>query len=513
MLELIEWIGQAPFPGRPWLMVGKGPTFDRRDEFDLGEYNVVAINHVIDVIDADVAHIIDINVVDDCSERIRVGAEWLLMPRVPHERSRPGTRTLEQWFDDLPVLREYEERGRLVWYNGITATPAPGSPVIDTGTFSSEAVLRILGRMGARTVRSLGIDGGRSYSAAFRGLEGSTLLENGAEGYDVQFAALDRIAEEYGIDYRSLVEPLRIFVGTDTSQIVAFRVLEYSIRKSATIPVEIVPMFGVDMPVPRNPANRSRTGFSFSRFKIPELCGYSGRGVYMDADMLVFGDVAELATMEFGDRKLLMSDPEPTSLWEGHESTSIGPAKAAVMLLDCARLPWKVDEIVAGLDDGRYTYEDLMTRMCVVDPDEVAAAIPGEWNDLERYTPGVTRLIHYTVVPIQPWKNDENPLADLWMSWYQEAVEAGAVPPAEVEELIRAGLVKQSLRAALRRAPSRRSILTNASLDLITAKERVAELEAQLDAMKRSTSWRIGQAVTRALRTPIDYVRRKRAGS
>ena len=38
----------------------------------------------------------------------------------------------------------------------------------------------------------------------------------------------------------------------------------------------------------------SRTGFSFSRFRIPQLCNWTGRGIYLDADMLVFTDIARL---------------------------------------------------------------------------------------------------------------------------------------------------------------------------------------------------------------------------
>jgi hypothetical protein len=38
-------------------------------------------------------------------------------------------------------------------------------------------------------------------------------------------------------------EPLRIFIGTDESQVVAHQVLAYSIRKHASVPVEIRPIF------------------------------------------------------------------------------------------------------------------------------------------------------------------------------------------------------------------------------------------------------------------------------
>jgi hypothetical protein len=514
MLELTDWFRDRAFPAKPWLVLGKGPTFDRRREFDLGKYNLLALNHVIDELKVDVAHIIDIDVVGDCSAALARNCDWLLMPRYPHVRSTHGDRALEGWFDEFPVLREIDSRGRLVWYNLATGTPEPESLVIAAGNFSSEVVIGILARMGVKTIRSLGIDGGRSYASAFRHLERSTLLANDVPAFDLQFDRLQVIAEEHGLDYRPLVEALRIFVGTDETQIVAHRVLEYSIRKSASVPVEVTPMLGLEHRMPRRPEDRPRTGFSFNRFMIPELCGYRGRALYLDADMLVLGDVAELADMPFGPCKVLRTDPEaPTDEW-GRYGTTYTDAGAAVMLLDCERLPWKIDDIVAGLDEGRYTYEALMSLEALIDPDDVVSAIPPEWNALERYESGRTKLLHYTVVPSQPWKNDDNPLGEFWMQWYREGVENGAVPPDEVELQISAGHVKESLRPALRLAPSRRSILTNASLEHETAqmqmRQQIAALESRIVAMERSTSWRIGSAVVRTLRAPASIFRRSR---
>jgi hypothetical protein len=242
---------------------------------------------------------------------------------------------------------------------------------------------------------------------------------------------------------------------------------------------------------------------------IPALCEHRGRALYLDADMLVFGDVAELLDMPFDGRTILTPPMTATDRWRGRTDSNLG-AKAAVMLLDCSRLTWDIDEIVAGLDEGRYSYEQLMADLCIVDPDEIGDDIAPEWNDLEHYEPGRTKLLHYTVVPTQPWKNDDNALGDLWMSWYGEAVAGGAVPPAEVEELIDAGHVKPSLRAALRDAPSRRSVLTSASLDLITARRRIELLEEQIASMKRSSSWRIGSRIVRAFRLPSKLMRSAR---
>ena len=512
MLELTEWFDQARFPPRPWLVVGKGPTFDRRSQFDLSEFNVVGLNHVIDQIDVDVAHIVDVNVVADCADRLVDGCRWLLMPRYPHVHSTSGTRRLEDWFDELPVLRSLDEQGRLVWYNLVTDPPVPGSPVIAGGEFSSQLALAILGRMGVRIVRSLGVDGGRSYAETFESLEDATLLENGAPTFDMQFERLREIADEYGVDYQSLVAPLRIFVGCEESQVVAYRVLEYSIRKASSVPVEVVPMMNLDHPMPRDARNRPRTGFSFARFMIPELCGGRGRALYLDADMLVFGDVAELHDMPFDGRAVLCSGSTSTDAWDGFESHNFG-ASAAVMLIDCERASWDIAGIVAALDRGEYTYEQLMGDLCIVAPGDIAAEISEEWNHLEVFEPGRTKLLHFTVVPTQPWKSDANELGDVWMACYREAVEAGAVPPEEVEQLVAAGDVKPALRAALRRAPSRRTVLTRSSLDILSAQREIARLEAQVSAMKRSVSWRIGTTVVHAARVPTGFLKRLRTAA
>jgi len=114
-------------------------------------------------------------------------------------------------------------------------------------------------------------------------------------------------------------------------------------------------------------------------------------------------------------------------------------------VLDCARLDWDVRTIVDGLDAGRYSYADLMFEMCVVADGEIGETVPTSWNHLERYEPGITKLLHYTVVAQQPWRSDDNPLGGIWETAYRDAVRAGAVPFDEVDALVCAGDVKPSL--------------------------------------------------------------------
>ena len=209
-------------------------------------------------------------------------------------------------------------------------------------------------------------------------------------------------------------------------------------------------MHDVPMPEPNDPRNRARTGFSFARFAIPALCGFAGRALYLDADMLVFADVAELWHMPFEGAKVIVQD-ELT----GTESR---PAKAgsprrrrkqcSVMVLDCGALDWNVGRIVAGLD-GDYDYAALMNELCILAETEISHALPFHWNSLERYEHGKTRLLHYTDMGTQPWVSPENPLGYLWLGELKRMMAEGLVTPAELAAEVAAGHARPSLLAEL----------------------------------------------------------------
>ena len=83
MIELHEWARSAPFDDRPWLVIGKGPSFERRSEFDLDGFHTMSLNHVVQQTPVDVAHIMDIDVVEACAESLRTNCRYLVMPRRP----------------------------------------------------------------------------------------------------------------------------------------------------------------------------------------------------------------------------------------------------------------------------------------------------------------------------------------------------------------------------------------------------------------------------------------------
>src|SRR5207249_1624073 len=140
-------------------------------------------------------------------------------------------------------------------------------------------------------------------------------LANSRSSFNRQFEEIARIIMTTSVDYAPLdVEsPVRIYVAATDAQMLAVKVLEFSIKKHASVSVEVTPLHttGLAIPVPKDARNLPRTPFSFQRFLIPALKGYRGRAIYLDSDMQVFRDIRELWTLPFDGADLLtVREPE-----------------------------------------------------------------------------------------------------------------------------------------------------------------------------------------------------------
>lgn len=239
---------------------------------------------------------------------------------------------------------------------------------------------------------------------------------------------------------------IRVYVGTDRSQLLAVPVLEYSIKRHTTAKVEVIPMLDLPVPTPKDPRNGQRTGFSFSRFCIPKLAGYKGRAIYMDADMLVFKDIRELWEIPFDGAKIVIQQEVK---FEELTTQKIGAPKqrkkqCAVMLLDCERLDWDVEKIVNDMDTGTYDYEELMYDMCILSESEIKYGVPFEWNSLEHWDTE-TRLIHYTDVYTQPWTECGNKFGYLWFDEVRLMLAKKKLDVATIQKDIDLGYFRPSL--------------------------------------------------------------------
>lgn len=230
--------------------------------------------------------------------------------------------------------------------------------------------------------------------------------------------------------------PARIFCGADRSQQLPFQVLAWSIRRHASIPVEIRTIDNGHAPAPSDPRHAPYTEFSFARFAIPALCEHAGRAVYMDSDMLVFQDIAELWHTPMAGASIAIEI--------GSRNQADRGKHAAVMLMDCGRLPWEVDAIVAGLG-RRYDYNALMAIDPLLAQGEMRELIATGWNDLDQFHPGRTRNLHYTEIRTQPWVYAGHPHGGHWVDALRQMLDQGAVGAEAVREEVALGHARPSL--------------------------------------------------------------------
>jgi hypothetical protein len=440
--ELTRWWSETAGAEASWLILGKGPSLARAEVLDLSGFRTLALNHAARERPVDVASVIDIEVLTECGDAIARNAGTLLVPRHPHVGTNPSPRPLEAFFSELPCLERLSREDRLVWYDFETGPRQVDTPRIPQGHFSGEVVVSLLARLGARRIRTLGMDGGARYAPHFDDVSQATLLANGQSSFDVQWQGIASTVREHGVDFAPLESevPIRVYVGSDETQLLAAQVLEFSIRRLCPAPVEFDTMLDVKAPVPRDPRNQPRTEFSFNRFAIPERAGYEGRALYLDADMLVLRNLLELWDIPC-DGGTVLHARSPNPRW---------PKQLSVLKLDCERLDWRLPDIIRDLDGGAYDYAELMTELCIEAPDRVRPTLPPEWNSLELHEPGRTGLIHYTNMVRQPWVSCRNPNGDLWVDMLREAIEEGFVSEKELREAVERGYVRPSLPLQLR---------------------------------------------------------------
>ena len=214
---------------------------------------------------------------------------------------------------------------------------------------------------------------------------------------------------------------LRIFIGWDSRFPEPADVLRYSLIKYSSIPLEIRYHKLDDLGIDRVYDPLASTEFTYSRFLVPHLCGYRGKAVFMDNDMLALADVKELDELPMDDCALRVVkhdyQPSTTVKMYGCVQTSY-PRKnwSSLMIMDCAKLRLWTKQVVET-QTGAYLhrFEDI--------PEQQIGEIPYAWNMLDVMDKS-TKLIHYTGGG--PWfpQYADHPHAGVWCSMRDEMYQA-----------------------------------------------------------------------------------------
>lgn len=203
--------------------------------------------------------------------------------------------------------------------------------------------------------------------------------------------------------------PLRIFIGYDGRESAAYHVLSHSILRRASCPVAITPLVQQALRDSklywRERGPTESTEFSLTRFLIPALCDYEGFAVFLDSDMLMRADVAELwayiaAYMSETARapKALLCcqhDYTPTegTKFLGHVQTAYPKKNWSSFVVwnnaMCRALTPDYVNTASGLDLHRFNWL----------PEEQVGSLPLTWNHLVgEYPPSETaKNLHFTL--------------------------------------------------------------------------------------------------------------------
>jgi len=224
--------------------------------------------------------------------------------------------------------------------------------------------------------------------------------------------------------------PVRIFVGFDPREAVAFDVLAHSIRTRAGSPVSISALRLSELGdlMWRERDELQSTDFSFSRFLVPHLCAFEGWAIFMDCDMLVLDDVAGLWGLrdERFAVQVVQHDHRPheaTKFLDQPQTTYEKKNWSSVMLLNCARCTALTPEYVntaSGLDLHRFLW---------LGDDDLIGGLPHRWNHLVDYDPPlpVEELSNLHFTNGGPYFDEYKDCgyADLWFAERDRMLSAG----------------------------------------------------------------------------------------
>ena len=211
---------------------------------------------------------------------------------------------------------------------------------------------------------------------------------------------------------------INIFIGYDNKERVAYNVLSHSIIQNSTKPVAITPIalnnLKDDFVRERN--SLSSTEFSFSRFMIPHLMNYQGWALFMDCDMLMFEDVAELWRMRDDSKAIQVCKhdyiPKEKTKFLGQTQT-VYPKKnwSSFMLMNCKKCTTLTPDYVnkaSGLELHQYKW---------LESEDLIGDLPLEWNWLagEYEQKDDIKNVHFTEGG--PWFEDYKDV-DYSQDWF-----------------------------------------------------------------------------------------------
>jgi len=191
---------------------------------------------------------------------------------------------------------------------------------------------------------------------------------------------------------------IRMFIGFDQVEAVAYTTLHHSILKYATEPVSITPVVKNQLKAvhdrPKHPKQSNE--FAFTRFLVPYLCDYKGFAIFMDCDFLAMDDIKKLWDQRDARYAVQVVKhnhvPKEKIKYLGNEQTVYERKNWSSLILfnneKCGKLTPEYVNTAEGLDLHKFRWL----------PDDEIGEIDKRWNYLVGYYPHTqdVSMVHFT---------------------------------------------------------------------------------------------------------------------
>lgn len=190
----------------------------------------------------------------------------------------------------------------------------------------------------------------------------------------------------------------KFFIQSNKSQYVGALLGKYAIERASKVPVEIilvdtVPAFQEFSGKTYLQGNEERVysledeqSFTLTRLMPPQLMSYEGHAIVIDPDVFAVKNPDSLFDIDMKNKGVACCRRE--NFWD-----------SSVMLLDCNKTKWKIENILSRLGNKEINYNTVIRELLGEDILEISR----NWNSLDTLT-DETHFIHYTKQRTQPWK-------------------------------------------------------------------------------------------------------------
>ena len=222
-----------------------------------------------------------------------------------------------------------------------------------------------------------------------------------------------------------MFKPIKLVIGFDQRESVAYHTFCQSIIEHASAPLTFIPLAINSLKEYKEVHVDGSNDFIYSRFLTPYLNNFEGWAIFADGDMICQADIKELWNLRDESKALLVVkhnyETKVSKKYLGNKNENY-PRKnwSSLILWNCSHPKHRIltPEFIAK-QPGSYLH-----RFSWLDDSDIGE-LPKEWNWLAIEYPENknAKLIHYTLgTPcFKEYKDSE--MASIWYSTYRKTIE------------------------------------------------------------------------------------------